>query len=150
MKRLLIFTLGIVLISCGYSQKKDSTEHKEEAINKIPCPVTWKEYEPTQDELDYEVKNGIVEERPNDSTIQQIRYGRVWFEMINPTEIDGGASKCYLKNYRTDGSIESEGYGIYYEHPIADYSMEGKWKFYNCDGNLKEVVGYRNGQKLKN
>ncbi|WP_053978604.1 hypothetical protein [Mangrovimonas xylaniphaga] len=150
MKKTLIFTFGIVLISCANSQKKEDIAIKSEEDIEIPCPLTWQEYKPTEDELEFEVNNGIITKKPNDSTIQQIRFGRVWFEMINPIKLDGGAEKCYLKNYRTDGSLESEGHGIYYEHPVADYSMDGVWKFYSCDGNLKEEVKFKNGQKLKN
>ena len=150
MKRLIIFGISAVIISCDNLSKTESEENKKEKNIEITCPDTWEEYEPSQDELDFEIKNGIVQERPNDSTIQQIRYGKVWFEMINPTKIDGDASKCYLKNYRTDGTLESEGFGIYYEHPVADYSMDGIWKFYSCDESLKKVVKFKNGERLSN
>jgi hypothetical protein len=149
MKKLLIIAIGIVLVSCGNPSKKDHAENKEEAKLDTPCPVSWEKYKPTQEELDFEIENGITEQRPNESTIQQIRYGRIWFEMINPTETEEGIGKCYLRNYRTDGTVESEGYGIYYEHPVADYAMEGTWKFYHCDGNLQEEVEFRNGKRVK-
>lgn len=150
MKGLITLTIGLVLVSCEDTPIEHNAINIEEENIEIPCSASWEDFKPTQEELDFEVKNGIVAERPNDSTILQIRYGRVWFEMINPTTIDGGASKCYLKTYRPDGTLESEGYGIYYEHPVADYSMDGIWKFYTCDEILKEEVEFRNGVRIKN
>ncbi|WP_179320719.1 hypothetical protein [Winogradskyella helgolandensis] len=149
-KSLLIFVTGLMLINCRNSQKKENTSIEVKKTLDVPCPVTWQEYKPTSEELEFEVSNGIVTKKPNDSIIQQIRFGRVWFEMINSIELKNNGGKCYLKNYRTDGSLESEGYCTYFEHPVVDFTMEGSWKFYDCSGGLKEKVEFLNGNRVKN
>ncbi|TYP73659.1 hypothetical protein [Aquimarina intermedia] len=148
MRLILIFLIGIIILGC-VDQSKSKTVNQTKVANdsddprKNPCPEEWNLNGPTDE------PRNVVPKQLNDSTTQQLLFGKVWFEIINPTELENGVTKCYLKNYRTDGSLESEGFGIYDEHPVADYSMEGKWRFYSCDGKLKEEVKFVKGKRIK-
>lgn len=59
-------------------------------------------------------------------------------------------TKAYLRNYRTDGTLESEGYALFFDHPVADYSMEEKWRFYECNQKISKVITYNNGVEIIN
>jgi hypothetical protein len=82
--------------------------------------------------------SNVTEKEINDSTTQEIADGKVWFEIISPKDIGNGISKAYIKNYRMDGSLLSEGWAKYHEHPVADYEGIGIWKFYDCHGKPKK------------
>lgn len=73
----------------------------------------------------------------NDTVEQQMVDGKLWFEIISPQKQEDGSTRAYIRNYRMDGSLESEGYASYFEHPVADYTAEGKWKFYDCKGQMR-------------
>lgn len=143
MKKFFLLLSITALASCETAPEKETTAEP------VPCPVSWEDYKPTEEELAFNLEYGILENELNDSTTQEILYGKVWFEIINWEELEDGSQRCYIKNYRTDGTLESEGSASFYEHPVADYSMEGNWKFYDCDGTLKEEVAFKNGKRLK-
>ncbi len=142
MKQILALSIVITFVSCSNPQLNND-------ITETTCNDTWENYNPTEEELELNSKNGIIEKQSNDTTIQQILYGKVWFEIINQSQRENGKNSCYLKNYRIDGSIDSEGKCTFEEHPIADYSMDGTWTFYNCDGSVKEKVNYKNGKRTE-
>lgn len=98
-------------------------------------PVTVAEFRPCTDTW---VFTGSVSERKlNDSVVQQVVDGKVWFEVIAPLKQSDGATRAYIRNYRMDGSLLSEGYAVYWQHPVADYTEEGNWKHYDCQGRLR-------------
>jgi hypothetical protein len=82
-------------------------------------------------------KGNVSARKLNDTVEQQIVDGKLWFEIISPVKQTDGSTRAYIRNYRMDGSLESEGYAVYWEHPVADYSAVGNWKHYDCKGNLK-------------
>ncbi len=106
----------VVCINC--SQKKPSVSSPET----LDCNDKW------------EFTTSVTEKKINDSVTQEIVNGKVWFEIIAPRENGDGSTKAYLKNYRKDGSLLSEGFVLYAEHPIADYTEIGNWIFYDCKG----------------
>ena len=81
-------------------------------------------------------KGNVSAHKLNDSVEQQIVDGKLWFEIISPVRQEDGSTRAYIRNYRMDGSLESEGYATYWEHPVADYKAVGKWKYYDCKGKL--------------
>lgn len=132
---LLILTL---IVSC---KKEIKTETKIAKEVQKPCLDKWKtikNYEP----------QGVIAKKINDTLTQQILYGKVWFEMINQTEIGNGLSKCYIKNYRYNGSLQSEGLVTFSESPVVDDTLEGLWKFYDCNGKIKDEVEFLKGKRL--
>ena len=114
---------------------------KSTQMDKEPCPNDWNFGKSADGD------SHVSEIKINDSTTQQILNGKVWFEIINPIESGNGLTKCYIKNYRTDGILESEGYGTYNEHPVADFTYAGKWRFYDCSGNLVKETEFINGKR---
>ena len=69
--------------------------------------------------------------------------------MINQTEIGNGLSKCYIKNYRYNGSLQSEGFVTFFESPVVDDTYEGLWKFYDCNGNITRKMTFLKGKIIK-
>jgi hypothetical protein len=106
-----------------------------------PCPNDWNFGKSADGD------GHVSEIKINDSTTKLILDGKVWFEVINPVESGNGSTKCYIKNYRTDGILDSEGYGIYNEHPVVDLTNVGKWRFYDCSGSLVEEAEFINGKR---
>jgi hypothetical protein len=98
-------------------------------------PVTVAEFRPCTDTW---VFTGSVSERKlNDSVVQQVVDGRVWFEVVAPKMQADGSTRAFIRNFRMDGSLLSEGYAVYWEHPVADYTEVGDWKHYDCKGKLR-------------
>ena len=83
-------------------------------------------------------KGNISARKLNDTVEQQIVDGKLWFEIISPLKQADGRTRAYIRNYRMDGSLESEGYAVYEEHPAADYTEVGTWKRYDCKGKLRK------------
>lgn len=81
-------------------------------------------------------KGNVSAYKLNDTVERQTVDGKLWFEIISPVRQKDGSTRAYIRNYRMDGSLESEGYATYFEHPVADYTAEGKWKYYDCKGKL--------------
>lgn len=107
-------------MACNASQEKQLPASLEDQ----ECSDTW-------------IFKGNVSARMlNDTVEQQIVDGKLWFEIISPQQQADGSTRAYIRNYRMDGSLESEGYATYFEHPVADYTAEGKWKHYDCKGKL--------------
>jgi hypothetical protein len=108
------------------------------------CPITWEELmqnrKGAEQSSDAEVKY--------DSINQVYLYGKLWFDYFSDRKIDSTTRGCYVRNYRTNGLLESEGFAEYYEHPIADYSKEGVWIFYNCNGDTLEKAFFDNNKRL--
>ena len=79
----------------------------------------------------------VTERKVNDSVTQQVVDGRVWFEVIAPRKQSDGSTRALIRDFRMDGSLLSEGYAVYWVHPVADYTEEGVWKYYDCKGKLR-------------
>lgn len=85
-----------------------------------------------------------VDERViNDTVRQEIVDGKVWFEIISPKDMGNGIIQSYIKNYRMDGSLLSEGYVTYNKHPVVDSKEIGNWKFYDCEGNVIRIQVFK-------
>lgn len=132
--RLTLLLISITLLSSCEGDNQPVT-------NNDPCPEDW------QLSAFRSNQSKVIEKQINDSTTQQIIDGKVWFEIISPHKMANGKFRCYIKDYRMDGVIAAEGYGEYEEHPALEYSSEGQWRFYDCHGNLREVVDYEKGTK---
>jgi hypothetical protein len=135
MRMTLPFLLFITLMSCS-----DESSQPLGSDN-APCPEEWQLSTYTSNQ------SNVVEKQINDSTTQQLIDGKVWFEMINPQKLESGKFRCYIRDYRMDGVMAAEGYAEYEESPVVEYSSEGQWKFYNCDGQLREVVDFEKGTR---
>ena len=62
-------------------------------------------------------------------------------------EITNEKKKIYSsKEYYDNGNLKEEGTTIYNES-IGDYQKDGKWKFYNEDGSLKEEKAFAKGEE---
>ena len=83
-------------------------------------------------------KGNVSAQMLNDSVEQQIVDGKLWFEIVSPVKQTDGSTRAYIRNYRMNGTLESEGYAVYWEHPVEDYSAVGNWNFYDCNGQLKK------------
>lgn len=114
------WALSLFAAACNTGQEKQlyvKTKEQE-------CSDTWI------------FKGNVSAYKLNDTVEQQIVDGKLWFEIISPVRQEDGSTRAYIRNYRMDGSLESEGYATYFEHPVADYFVEGKWKYYDCKGKL--------------
>jgi antitoxin component YwqK of YwqJK toxin-antitoxin module len=52
-------------------------------------------------------------------------------------------NKCYFRSYHPNGSIESEGWTLFWDNLIAESCDYGEWKFYDEKGNLIKTKVYR-------
>jgi len=82
----------------------------------------------------------------NDTTEQVFLNDTLWFEVIGPSPYRTNQHKARIKNYRTNGQLEEEGIALYFDHPIADYQKHGRWKYYGCDGKLRETKEFFEGR----
>ena len=70
---------------------------------------------------------------PNHDTIHQ-----KWAEKCVPDY------KCYLKLYYSNGNIKEEGWIVWNESPLSDFSLQhGIWKYYDETGNLIRTEEFR-------
>jgi len=130
------------ILSCNQAGNGTSqTPAGEGSTAAAPCPEPWNLNGPTGE------PRSLISKVINDSVTQQLLFDKVYFEMISPVDIGNGQTRCYLKFYRTDGSLQEEGFGIYTEHPIVDYVQDGTWKFYDCKGLLEKTVVFENGKR---
>ncbi len=115
-----VLNFSLIVLVCNSGQIKNTRSGSDLQ----ECSDTWI------------FKGNVSAHKLNDSVEQQIVDGKLWFEIISPVRQEDGSTRAYIRNYRMDGSLESEGYATYFEHPVADYTAEGKWKYYDCKGKL--------------
>jgi len=145
LKRFITPVISLSILACNQAGSgKAETPLAMDSVMQTaaaPCPEPWNLHGPTGE------PRSLISKMINDSVTQQLLFDKVYFEMISPVDIGNGQTRCYLKFYRTDGSLEEEGFGIYTDHPIADFVNDGTWKFYDCKGRLKEMVVFENGKR---
>lgn len=108
------------------SENKMNSEDSNEKQNSKPClPPTWSA-----------TGKKLRQDRLNDSTEFLYLNDTLWFTIEREKQYDSTGFIAYLKFYGRTGLLEEEGYGIYWEHPIADFSEQGEWKRYDCNGEL--------------
>lgn len=135
MKRVVLLLMLLSFLSCNSSRQENDQNPEVATKSEDPCPEEWNLNGPTDE-------SRSVEERiVNDTIVQQILFDKVWFEIIGAKAHDG-VTRAYLKFYRTDGTLESEGFGVYSDHPVADYEPQGEWKYYDCEGKLTKTMNY--------
>ncbi|QBZ96836.1 hypothetical protein [Flavobacterium sangjuense] len=125
MKKYLI--LLVIFTACDSKKIPDDKENVT-----LDCNDKW----------NFEGSN-VIEKQINDTVTQEIIDGKIWFEIISPKDIGKGITKAYIKNYRMDGTLLSEGFAEYNEHPVANSKESGKWKFYDCKGNLIRINEFK-------
>jgi len=116
LKTLYGITLAFLLSNCN-------SNNTNKTPSSTPCSPEW-----------VATGKSLTQIYINDSTEQMRLNDTLWFEAINKESFDS-LSKCYLKMYRTNGKLESEGYAIYNDHPIADFKKIGDWIYYDCNGD---------------
>lgn len=133
MKRIFI---SILLITLGCNSDSRQQGHLINDQSKLKlCPPEW----------NVTGKN-LKQVEINDTTEQVFLNDTLWFEVIGPSAYGTNWHKAYIKNYRTNGQLQDEGIAIYFDHPIADYEEHGKWKYYNCNGQLVETKDFFEGE----
>jgi hypothetical protein len=131
-----IIVISILLLSLGCNSDNRQRGNIANDQNKIePCPPEW-------NTTGKELKQVDI----NDTTEQVFLNDTLWFEVIGPSTYGKNQRRAYIKNYRTNGQLEEEGIAIYFNHPIADYQEHGEWRYYNCDGQLRETKEFFEGK----
>jgi hypothetical protein len=132
MKRIFI---SILLLTLGCNSDNRQLGQVSNDQNKIEqCPPEWIATGKELKQIDI-----------NDTTEQMFLNDTLWFEVIGPSAYGKNQHKAYIKNYRTNGQLEDEGFAIYFDHPISDYERHGKWKYYNCKGKQLETKEFFEG-----
>jgi hypothetical protein len=126
MKGIIISAL-LLIFGCNSDNRQQGHLNNDKNILE-PCPPEW-------NTTGKELKQITI----NDSTERMFLNDTLWFEVIGPSAYGKNQRKAYIKNYRTNGQLEEEGFAVYFDHPIVDYQEHGKWKYYGCDGQLRET-----------
>lgn len=127
--------ISILVLTLGCNSDNRQQGHLSNDQNKLePCPPEW-------NATGKELKQVDI----NDTTEQMFLNDTLWFEVIGPSAYGESQHKAYIKNYRTNGQLEGEGIALYFDHPIADYEEHGKWKYYDCNGQLLETKEFFEG-----
>lgn len=125
-----------MLLTLGCNLENRQQEHLLNDQNKLePCPPEWIATGKELKQVDI-----------NDTTEQMFLNDTLWFEVIGPSAYGTNRHKAYIKHYRTNGQLEEEGIAIYFDHPIADYEEHGRWKYYDCTGQLLETKEFFEGE----
>lgn len=133
MKRILT---SILLLTLGCNSDSRQQGNLGDDQNKLDqCPPEWNTTGKQLKQVDI-----------NDTTELVFLNDTLWFEVIGPSTYGNNQSKAYIKNYRTNGQLEEEGIAIYSDHPIADYEEHGTWKYYDCNGQLRETREFFEGE----
>ena len=132
MKKLLLFIL-LSGLSCNSKNEKQGQQNIADQ-----CPPDWIA-------TGKQLKQTMI----NDTTEQAFLNDTLWLEVIGHSRYKENQYESYLKKYRTNGLLQEEGIALYFDHPIADYIEHGKWKYYDCKGNLVETKEFFEG-KLAN
>ena len=128
--------MSILLLALGCCSDNRQHGTLSNDKNKLqPCPPEWNATGKELKQIDI-----------NDTTEQMFLNDTLWFEVIRPSAYGTSQHKAYIKNYRTNGQLKEEGIAIYFDHPIADYEEHGKWKYYNCKGELLETKEFFEGE----
>lgn len=119
------FILSLFIIALGAC---NNTSPKK--ISTPICPPDW-----------YAADKELTQKQLNDSTEQLFLNDTLWFEVIGKTPYNAEQETytSYLKLYRTNGLLEAEGYAIYHEHPILDFTETGQWTYYDCIEKLDYI-----------
>jgi hypothetical protein len=126
MKRILV---SILVLTIGCNSDTRQNEQVSTDQNSVEsCPPEWIVTGKKLKQVDV-----------NDSTEQVFLNDTLWFELIGHSAYDKNRHKGYIKNYRTNGKLEEEGFAIYFDHPVVEYEAHGTWKFYDCNGQLHET-----------
>ena len=139
MTRVLIFSFITTFVSCQPSSDRSSstssnldtlaTENNTHENKKEPCkPPYWTA-----------TGKKLRQERLNDSTEHLYLNDTLWFTIEREKKYDSNRNIAYLTFYGRTGLLEEEGLGLYFEHPMVDFSEHGEWKRYDCNGELISI-----------
>ncbi|MCI5056854.1 MAG: hypothetical protein MRY83_12140 [Flavobacteriales bacterium] len=143
MKFKITVLLGVCfcLFSCDEAPKhKEYNADEDEDIVQMekPCADPWVLHH----NIHEDIKDSII----NDTVTQVYLEGKLWFEVQNDRAFDSTYRMAHLKYYRTDGSVQEEGPALYTEHPAKEYLDHGIWKYYDCNGTVREELEYSFGK----
>lgn len=125
--------ISILLLTLGCKSDNRQQGH----LSSKPCPPEWNATGKKLEQIDV-----------NDTTEQLFLNDTLWIEVIGHSPYGKNQHKAYIKNYRTNGQLEEEGIAIYFDHPIADYEQHGKWRYYDCSGQLRETKEFFEGELM--
>lgn len=127
----------VVLLAWGCNSRNQQGQTGVDQNKHDPCPPEW-----------HAAGKEIKQVNVDNSTERVFLNDTLWFEIIGPSAYATNQHKAWIKNYRTNGRLESEGLAVYFDHPIADYQEHGKWKYYDCNGQLREEKEFIAGELI--